>query len=45
MIFSVERVSPAPKNLHETGMIDTIKENYLISNLGVMAGRKQKPFI
>lgn len=33
---------PAPGNRHGTGMIATIKENYLISKVGFVAGRKQK---
>lgn len=41
---STGKVYPAPKNFYETGMIDTIKENYLISKIGSVAGRKQKTF-
>lgn len=40
MIFSMGKAYPTPKNLHET-----IKENHLMSKIGTMAGRKQKPFI
>lgn len=34
------KACPAPQNFHETGMIDTIKENYLISKIGSVAGKQ-----
>ena len=42
IIFTLEKAHPAPKNLHETAMRDTIKENYLISKIANVAGRKLK---
>lgn len=40
MIFSMAKAYPTTKNLHET-----IEENHLMSKIGSVAGRKQKPFL